>query len=65
MDSQKIKDDAKILCDEIMNKLLYHMRYKMQAWPKEKDISELNAQIKSLVVQYTRKHFYNENNNGI
>lgn len=48
---QQIRDAAKSISEQIIEKLLYHMRYKMQVWPKDDDISHISSQVKSIIVQ--------------
>lgn len=49
---KSIRDKAKPLTDAIIEKLLYHMRYKMGVWPKEDDICDLSRITKSILVQH-------------
>lgn len=49
--SQETRDLAKPVADEIVNKILYHLRYKMNVYPKEDDVNHLNRITKSIIVQ--------------
>jgi len=48
----KDKDRAKPIVDAIVEKILYHLRYKMEAWPTTDDINEINRITKSIIVQH-------------
>ena len=49
--NQEIRDKAKPIADEIINKIVYHLRYKMNVWPKEDDINDMSRIAKSIIVQ--------------
>lgn len=38
------------LAKEIINKIEYHLRYKMQIWPKEDDLNEIRRIVKSILI---------------
>jgi hypothetical protein len=42
---------AEPIAQEITDKILYHLRYKMSVWPKQDDSLDMKRIIKSIIVQ--------------
>ena len=52
MTNKDVKDLAEIMAEKIIIKVAYHLRYKMEKWPKEDDLKEIKREVKSIIVQY-------------
>jgi hypothetical protein len=45
------RNAAEPIAQNITDKILFHLRYKMSVWPKEDDIQDMKRIIKSIIVQ--------------
>ena len=45
------RNAAEPIAQEITDKILHHLRYKMSVWPKEDDSQDMKRIIKSIIVQ--------------
>lgn len=51
----EFRKDAEPIAEEIITKVAYHLRHKMQCWPKEDDLKDMKREIKSIIVQNMEK----------
>jgi hypothetical protein len=52
MESKERKAQADLIADEIMQKMAYFIRHKLDRWPKESDIRDMHRIVKSILIQH-------------
>lgn len=50
--NEQIRDEAEPMADEIIQKVAYYIRYKLERWPTTADLADMKRIVKSIIVQH-------------